>query len=113
MWDFDEGEGRQSTLVLEVLLSYWLFWFLLLSEPEDGLNSYVFPLAILLVKGERLAQASNYLVSLFTRLDEWATDIVRSLRLYNLVTHANTSVLKMFLWEHFRDLDPKPIGSWQ
>lgn len=98
--------------MLEALLLYWLFWFLLLSEPEDGLNSYVFPLAIL-VKAERLAQASNYLVSLFTRLDEWVTDDVRSLCLYNLVTHTNASFLKMFLWEHFTDLDPKSISSWQ
>lgn len=53
-------------MVLEALFSYWLSWFVLPSEPEGGLNSYMFPLAILLAKGERLALAPIYLGSLFT-----------------------------------------------
>lgn len=49
---FDEGEGNQGALVLDVLLSYWLSWFVLPIRLEDDLNSSLFPLAILLVKGE-------------------------------------------------------------
>lgn len=54
--------------MLEALLSYLLSWFVLPSGPEDGLNSYVFLLAILLAKGEKLALAMIYLGSLYTRL---------------------------------------------
>lgn len=42
----------------------------LLSGPEDGIHPYVFPLAIKLAKGERLALVPIFLGSLFYRLDE-------------------------------------------
>lgn len=41
--------------MLETLLSYQLSWFVLLSGPDDGLNTYMFPPAILLAKGEKLS----------------------------------------------------------
>lgn len=42
---------------------------------EDGLNQYVFPLAIRLAKGERFALAPIYLGSLCYRLDECVRNI--------------------------------------
>lgn len=47
--------------MLEAMLSYWLLWFVLLSGSEDGLNAYVFPMAILLAKRKRLALVPMYL----------------------------------------------------
>lgn len=35
-------------------VAYLLSWFILLSGPDDDLNSYVSPLTILLMKGGRL-----------------------------------------------------------
>lgn len=46
---FDEGENRCCECVVEDFLIYWLSC--LPSEPEDGLNPYIFPLTILLAKG--------------------------------------------------------------
>lgn len=43
--------------MVEVLWAYWLLWFVLPNGPKDGLNAYVFPLAILLAKGEDLASS--------------------------------------------------------
>lgn len=48
-------KGAKRVVVLEALLSYLLSWFMLSSNLEDGLNSYIFPLAILLAKGKMLA----------------------------------------------------------
>lgn len=42
---FGEGEGNQSGVVLEALLSYRLSWFVVLSGEEDGLDNYMFLLA--------------------------------------------------------------------
>lgn len=57
-------------MVLEALLTYWLSWFLLPRMREDGLKAYVFPLAILFAKGQRLALALIYLGCMFARLYE-------------------------------------------
>lgn len=46
--------------------------FCFLDLPEDGLHSYVFPLAVLLAKGKRLALVPLYLGSLYARLKECA-----------------------------------------
>lgn len=40
--------------MLEVLLSYWLSWFMLPSGPEDRLNSYIVSLVIFLAKGREV-----------------------------------------------------------
>lgn len=82
----------------ETMLVHWLSWYVLPSGPEDGLNPYVFPLAIRLAKGERLALASIYFGSLFYRLDECIKNIVKSIGRYHVVTHA-TAFLQLFLWE--------------
>lgn len=86
-------------LVLEGLLVYWLPWFILPRGQEDGLNNYVFPLAILLAKGERLALTPTYLGSLYAR--QCIANIAGSLGRYDVVAHANSSFLHTFLWIHF------------
>lgn len=40
---FGKGKGSQTEVVLEVVLSYWLSWFVLPSGPEDGLTTNCFP----------------------------------------------------------------------
>lgn len=65
---FDEGDDNRSDYVVEALLVYWLSWYVLPSGPGDGLNQYVFPLSILLTKGEKLALSPLYLGSLYAQL---------------------------------------------
>lgn len=45
----------------EVMLSYWLSWYTLPSDPQDLLNPYVFPLTIWLVEREWLVLVLIYL----------------------------------------------------
>lgn len=71
------------------------------SRPEDGLNTSVFPLAILLVKGKRLALALLYLGSLFYRLNECLKNIVWSVEHYNVVTYTDIEFIQMFIRETF------------
>lgn len=93
---------------MEGLLTYWLSWFVLPRSLEDGLNSYVFPLAILLAKGENLPLASLYLGSLYARL-MCLGNVTRLMGRYDVVTHVDFSFLHMFIWEHFSEVPPKSI----
>lgn len=53
---------------------YWLSWYLLWRGSKDGLKPYVFPLAILITKGEKLALAPLYLRSLYaSSTSAWPT----------------------------------------
>lgn len=70
---------------------------------EDGHNTYVFLLGILLVNGEKRALASIYMGSLYARLGECVANVVLSLRRYDVVSHV---FFQMFLWEHFEALAP-------
>lgn len=69
---------------MEAMLAYWLSCKY---GPEDGLDSSIFLLAILLAKGERLFPHAFYLGSLFFRLDE-CVKVGRSIGRYNVVTYA-------------------------
>lgn len=67
------------------------------------------PLAILLTKGERLALAPIYVWSLYPRLNECVSNIASSMGCCDVIMHADTSFLSMFLWERFGALAPKSI----
>lgn len=56
-----ESKGRQMVIIVEALLLCWLFQFVPSSGPGHGINSYVFPMAIRLVKGEKLEMGPIYL----------------------------------------------------
>lgn len=51
----EEGVGRKSEVEVEVPLSHLLSRFVLSSRSDDGINPFVFPLAIILANRERVA----------------------------------------------------------
>lgn len=88
----------------------WLRYFLWVRGVGDGgARGLAFLLTIMICafllichstcKGERLALMAIYLGSLFTRFDECVANTVYSMGRYDMVTHASTSFLQMFLWE--------------
>lgn len=72
---------------------------MLSSSPKDGLNPYVFPLAILIEKGVPLPLVQFYLRSLYARLDKCVANVVRFMARYGAVTHVNSCFFQMFMWE--------------
>lgn len=54
-------------------VTHWLVWFVHPSRLEVGVNSFVFPLAILFAKGQRLALDPMYPMSLCTSLTSLLT----------------------------------------
>lgn len=90
---FTERLGTASEVVLEAMLAFWLSWYVLSSGPEDGINSYVFPLAIKLAKGEKFALTPVFLGSLFYRLDKCVQSLVRLMGQYTVASYAHTVFL--------------------
>lgn len=68
---------------------------------EDGLNHYVFPIAIQINKGRKFALAPLYLESLYARLDKRIQNITREVQRHDVVTHADSSFLQMFFGKDF------------
>lgn len=98
---FTEGIWIKTEVVLEVMLAFWLSWYILPSGPEDGIHPYVFFLAVKLAKGEKLSLAPIFLSSLFYRLDECVHNLSKFMGRYNVVSYANSAFLQLFLWERF------------
>lgn len=105
---FMDGPGAASEVVLEAMLAFWLSWYVLPSGPKDGINPFVFPLAIRLSKGERLVLAPIFLGSFFFRLDECVENLVKSMDRYTVASYAHTAFLQLFLWERFKSCGPQP-----
>lgn len=94
------------SIMVEPLLLYYLSRYVLLSGPEVGINSYVFPMAICLGKGEKLALGPIYLGSLYVRLDECLRNILHFFGRYSVVTSANTCFIQFFLLRGSEGLYP-------
>lgn len=93
---------------LKAMLSFWLSWYVLSSGPEDSINAYVFPMAIRLARGEKVALAPIFLGSLFYRLNECVQTLIRSMGRYIVASYAQMAFLQMFLWERFKSYSPQP-----
>lgn len=61
---FMEGQGTASEVVLNTMVAFLLSWYVLPSGPEDGINSYGFPLSFRLAKGEKVTLVPIFLGSL-------------------------------------------------
>lgn len=90
-----------SAYIMEALLAYWLSWYVMPRSMEDGLNPYVFSLAIQDHERKKLTLASLYLGYLYTQFDEFLANVLQSTRRYNAITHFDSCFLQMFLWERF------------
>lgn len=70
--------AKEATVISRSsLLGLLAFLFVIPSLPEDGPYSYVFPIAVILVKGKRLALAPLFLGSFYARLDECSMKMIR------------------------------------
>lgn len=85
-------------------MSYWLSYFVFPGPPKDGVHSSVFSMAMMLVKGKRLALAPWFLGSLFSRLNECCRNVAWSMGRYDAVSYIEANFLQLYLWERFEGL---------
>ncbi|KAE9459110.1 hypothetical protein C3L33_08986, partial [Rhododendron williamsianum] len=77
--DFVAGPQYKQQLYMAGFFSYFLSYYVLPDYPIDGLSQAVFPLAVLLARGQPVALAPLFLGSLFRQLDLVQADYARSL----------------------------------
>lgn len=63
---FTKGSGAASEVKAGAMLSFWLSWYVLSSGPEDGINAFVFPLAIRVARGKKQPSRLYFSVLCFT-----------------------------------------------
>lgn len=105
---FAEGVGQNSPFQLDAFLVYCLNYFVFPSPPEDGVLPVVFPIAVLLAQGKRLALTPWYLGALYARFDECSKNVTRLVDQYNALCYVNANFFQLFLWERFRAISPMP-----
>ncbi|KAE9452368.1 hypothetical protein C3L33_15731, partial [Rhododendron williamsianum] len=90
--------------------SFFLSYYVLPNYPIDGVSPAVFPLAVLLARGQPVALAPLFLGSLYHQLDLVQADYARSLGRCNHLSMAHTNFLLAYFFEHFRSIAPVPLA---
>lgn len=103
-----EGRGWKKNVTVEAFLSFWLSRYVLPSGPEDGINAYVFPLAVRLARGKKLSLGPLYLGLLYARVDECVRNITSSMGGYDVFTHVDSAFIQIFLWKRFGRIVLRP-----
>lgn len=70
--------------MVDTSLSYCLSWHVLPSDLKDGLNSYIFLLAISIMRRVQFALFPLYFGSLYARLNECLGNALRAMERYDL-----------------------------
>ena len=94
---FENFEGtfvRRATFVV-----YWLSFYMLTESPFDHIKEYLFPLAVLLARGESLAVGAMCLNNLYNHLDALHISEMEGSPYYAVVTHLNLALLQVWAWE--------------
>lgn len=86
---------------LAAFFAYWLSFFVFPSPLDDGLNPFLFPLAVLLAQKKPIALGSWFLGSLFVRLDECGRHITRLVGRHDVICYVEVNFLQLFLREWF------------
>ncbi|TVU40133.1 hypothetical protein EJB05_13583, partial [Eragrostis curvula] len=106
-------------------LALWLTRFVLPGHPESTMRQSLFPIAVRLARGERLALGPAVLASLYRDLRDIKAFLVATAgaatngnadMLSSLSLYAPLYVLQLWMWEHFPALRPgrdKPLMDGQ
>ncbi|XP_073005149.1 uncharacterized protein [Typha latifolia] len=90
-------------------LSLWLSRFVFCSHPEKTLKQHVFPIAIRLARGVKIALGPAVLATIYRDLRELKEYLVAggSTKEYPLVVWAPLHVMQLWVWERFPSLRPE------
>lgn len=75
---FRPGGRDEQSIRFDAFLAYWLSYFVFPRLFEDGLHIFVFPMAVLLAQGKRLALALLSLGAIYALLDEYSKNVGQS-----------------------------------
>ena len=93
-------ENFEGTLVrCATFVVYWLSCYVLTESPFDHIKAYLFPLAVLLARGESLVVGAMCLNNLYNHLDALHIFEMEGSPYYAVVTHLNLALLQVWAWE--------------
>ncbi|KAK9912142.1 hypothetical protein M0R45_036015 [Rubus argutus] len=104
---FKKGLGYNSGCRLEALLSLWLSKFVF-SDGKDSIQKRVFPLALLISKGEILPLASMFLGHLYQLLDLIVMEEKEGASSKVVESCVSTTFFQMLIWKRLKDPSIKP-----
>ncbi|KAE9444597.1 hypothetical protein C3L33_23505, partial [Rhododendron williamsianum] len=107
--DFVAGPQYKQQLYMVGFFSYFLSYYVLPDYPIDGLSQAVFPLAVLLARGQPVTLAPLFLGSPYLQLDLVQVDYARSLGRCDHLSMAHSTFLLAYFFEHFRTVAPVPL----
>lgn len=87
------GCRRGRPLSLDVDLAYYLNYDVLPSPPEDAIHPFVFPVAMSLAQGKKLALVPWYLGFFYARLDKCLRNTTCSAGRYDVVCYIDANFL--------------------
>ncbi|KAE9467466.1 hypothetical protein C3L33_00633, partial [Rhododendron williamsianum] len=108
--DFVTGPHYGQWLYMAGFFAYFLSYYVLPDYPIDGLSQAVFPLAVLLARGQPVALAPLFLGSLYRQLDLVQADYARSLGRCDHLSMVHTNFLLAYFFKHFRAIAPVPLA---
>ncbi|KAL6284597.1 hypothetical protein ACE6H2_015526 [Prunus campanulata] len=101
--------SRQGPWWLAAFLSLWLGWFMLCDFSQDFLHERVFPLALVIARGDSIPLAPMFLGHLYRLLDQCQILEKNAEGTMGVETLLNSGFLQVFLWEHLKGLDVCPF----
>lgn len=111
---FKKGPGYSSGCRMEALLSLWLSKFVF-PDGKDVIQERVFPLALLLSRGEAFPLAPMFLGHLYQSLDLIATQEKEGHDDRVIESCVSTVFLQMFIWERLKGqpMKPTPLATFR
>ncbi|KAE9445286.1 hypothetical protein C3L33_22816, partial [Rhododendron williamsianum] len=103
------GPQYQQRLYMAGFFSYFLSYYVLPNYPVDGISQAVFPLAVLLARGQPVALAPMFLGSLYRQLNLVQADYAWSLGRCDHLSMAHSTFLLAYFFEHFRTVALVPL----
>ncbi|PON88277.1 Aminotransferase-like mobile domain containing protein [Trema orientale] len=93
-----KGESTVSTLELAGFLACWLCRHVFYFSPINVIHRRVFPLACMMACGKKFALGPLYLGTLYRRMDQFVSDMIRSVGRYQVRSYVDSLFLQAFLW---------------
>ncbi|KAE9465168.1 hypothetical protein C3L33_02948, partial [Rhododendron williamsianum] len=106
--DFVAGPQYKQRLYMAGFFAFFLSYYVLPDYPVDSPSPAVFPLAVLLARGQPVALAPLFLGSLYRQLDLVHADLARSLGRCDHLSMVHTNFLLAYFFEHFPVVAPIP-----
>ena len=98
------GPGYHAGYTLAGFIVAWLSRHVMEGPPQDGFNTPLFRLTVILENGRSVALGPFFLGTLYRRLDMLQHNMTKLFGRYEVSTYLSTYFLEMFVFEWFQSV---------